>query len=89
MATAPENLTPPELARRWRVGVHRVLAWIQRGELPAWNAATNQLTGRPRYRVRRQDAETFELRRMIVPMPRAAREAATPAETLNWLGVRL
>ncbi len=35
MTSADETLIPSELARRWRVDVHRVLAWIKRGDLPA------------------------------------------------------
>ena len=83
-----DTLTPPELAREWRVDVHRILAWIKSGELAATNMAT-KLLGRPRYRIRRQDADAFERRRMVRPLPKPPRKVKTDAQLLDWLGVNL
>lgn len=82
------SLTPPQLAGEWRVDVHRVLAWIKSGELRAANLAT-RLSGRPRYRISREDAEAFWHRRMVVPLPKAPKGVKTPAQVLQWLGVNL
>lgn len=83
-----KTLTPAELAREWRVDVHRVLTWIRAGQLPAANLASNPL-GRPRYRIARADADDFWRSRMVKPMPRPPRQHKTPADKLAWLGVNL
>ena len=85
---AGRYLTPPEFAKLRGIDVHRVLAWIRSGELAAINVAST-LSGRPRYRIRPEDAEAFERRRLVLPMPSAAKRKRTPTETLAWLGVDL
>jgi hypothetical protein len=64
------KLTPPEIARDWGISPAKVIAWIQSGELRAFNAATSA-TGRPRYLVDRTDLEEFTARRSAAPTPRA------------------
>ncbi len=46
--TTGRGLTPNELARRYGVGVHKVLGWIGRGELRAVNVATDA-SARPQW----------------------------------------
>ena len=69
---SPDKLTPPELARRWRISPDKVLNWIRSGELRAMNAATKQ-TGRPRYLVDPSDVEAFEARRTVQQAPKSPR----------------
>ena len=59
------TITPPELAKRYRVNVDKILAWIRSGELPAINIASKP-GGRPRWRIRESDIELFEARRSAV-----------------------
>ena len=59
------KLTPAEIARRWGIKSHKVLAWIRSGELRAINAAET-MTGRPRYLVDVKDLAAFERAREVV-----------------------
>ncbi len=61
--------TVPELARRWRIGRTKVLAWIRGGHLPALNLAASTV-GRPRWRVSAEAVAEFERRRSGTPTPR-------------------
>ena len=61
-------LTLPEVARELRVRESKIKTWIVRGELTAVNVAERQ-SGRPRYRIRRSDLDTFLLSRTVVPPP--------------------
>lgn len=73
---AAATLTPPELAREWRVDVGKVLDLIKSGQLKAFNCAVNP-RGRPRYRIRREDVTAFESQRS----PAAAAKPATAPRT--------
>jgi excisionase family DNA binding protein len=59
---AREFITPPELAREYRVCVDTVYTWIRNGELRALNLAEHP-NGRPRYKIDRADIKAFEERR--------------------------
>lgn len=59
-------LTPPELAKRWRVSPDKILSMIGRGDLAAFNVASNP-AGRPRWRIRMADVEAFETGRAAAP----------------------
>jgi excisionase family DNA binding protein len=64
-------LTPKEISTLLRVKLDTVLAWIHRGELPAFNVAKRPST-RPRYRVRVSDFDAFLEKRaakVAVPCP--------------------
>ena len=65
---ARQKLTPPELARQWRIKPEKILAWIRSGELRAINVATEQ-RGRPRYLIEPDEVEAFEQRRAVVERP--------------------
>jgi hypothetical protein len=69
-------LSPPELARRWRVGVDKILALIVRGDLPgAFNGALHVGPGkRPRWKIPLATVEQFEAQRAAVPVKRDGRE---------------
>ena len=66
MIDIPPTLTPPEIARLWRIRVGKVLRWIRSGELCAFNVA-EKMGGRPKYRVSREDLELFKNRRSVQP----------------------
>ncbi len=77
----PATLSPAQVARRLGVGIHKVLAWIARGELAAVNVA-NRLGIRPRWRISAEALADFERRRSAVPptpAPKPRRKAAAPA----------
>ncbi len=58
--------SPPQLAKRYRVSVDKVVRWILAGELAAMNLATRP-GGRPRYKITQDAVAAFELRRSVVP----------------------
>jgi hypothetical protein len=57
------TVTPPELARRWRVKPERVCLWIKSGELRAFDVSSQPGVGRPRYRIPQDAIIEFENRR--------------------------
>ncbi len=64
-------LTPPAVARRYGVDVHRVLGWIRAGQLRAINVGDG--AQRPRFRVSAADLAIFEASRAAEPQPKARR----------------
>ncbi|MBX9792569.1 MAG: helix-turn-helix domain-containing protein [Pirellulales bacterium] len=56
-------LTPPEVAKLWRVRRETVLAWIKSGHLRAINVA--EPCRRPRYRIDPIDLAAFKERRTV------------------------
>jgi excisionase family DNA binding protein len=64
------TMTPPELARYWRVSPDKVLALIKSGQLRAFNVAA-KLSGRPRWRISEDAVLAFERARSAVPVPAA------------------
>lgn len=72
-------LTPPQIVRELGIRESKVALWIARGELIAVNVAEST-GGRPRWRIRRSDLETFLLRRQsqapVVPIRRRRRQDA-------------
>jgi hypothetical protein len=62
-------LSPPQLARRWGVGIEKILTLIVRGELPgAFNCALSTGPGkRARWKIPLKTVEEFERRRAAVP----------------------
>jgi hypothetical protein len=77
-------LTPPQLARKWKVGVQKILAWIHSGELRAVNLATRP-GGRPRYRICPEDVELFEQARSVSPTPKVARSPKKKPLPPGWV----
>ncbi len=64
--TEPDWVSPPELAKEWRVGPDKIAELIKSGELQAHNLATTR-TGRPRYRISRLAVERFLRSRLAIP----------------------
>ena len=57
------TLTPPELAKCWRVKAEKIIAWIRRGELRAFDVSATPGVGRPQYRIPIDAIVEFEQRR--------------------------
>jgi transposase len=77
MTTAPatpvrRKTTPPKLARRYGVDVHKIIRWIETGELRAMNLATTT-SGRPRWAIDEADIVAFEERRAAKPTVKPVR----------------
>jgi excisionase family DNA binding protein len=70
--TTRVSLTVPEVAKRYRVSEDKVRAWIIRGEMAAFNTATD-LCGRPRWVIPPEALEAFERRRAGGPLPKPAK----------------
>lgn len=70
----PKAVTPPELARRWRVNADKILGLIRDGELRAFNIAS-KASGRPRWRISEAAIEAFELRRSAVVPAKSTRRS--------------
>ena len=68
----PRGYTTADLAKRYRVSVDKVRAWINRGELAAVNTAT-ALCGRPRWVIPPEALAAFEQRRAGGPAPKPQR----------------
>ena len=64
--TTARNLTPPTIAKRYRVACETVVLWIRAGELPAINVARRGCR-RPRYRCSEADLADFEAGRQVQP----------------------
>ena len=60
---------PKEIAEKYSVSVDKVIAWIRRGELDAFDVGTNPGSQKPRYRISESALEAFELRRSVAPLP--------------------
>jgi hypothetical protein len=69
---ASRYLSPPEIARSRGVDAHKILAWIESGELKAVNLATST-SGRPRWKVSPADLAAFEASRSAGPQPKVSR----------------
>ena len=65
-------LSPPAIAKRFGIDVHKVILWIRKGELHATNLATTT-GGRPRWKVSPADLALFEAARAAGPQPRVVR----------------
>jgi hypothetical protein len=69
----PPALRVKDVANRLLVDPHRVLSWIRAGKLPGIDVSGGERK-RPRWRIRPEDLEAFELReRTGPPAPRTRR----------------
>ena len=60
-------LTVKDVAERYAVGLHTVLAWIRSGQLRAMNMGRTIAGRKPRWRIREADLEAFEVSRTQGP----------------------
>lgn len=84
MSDQIQTLTPPELARRWRVKPERVCAWIKSGELRAFDVSARPGVGRPRYRVPLDAVLEFENRRSAKQTKTTRRKAHKHPEIIEY-----
>ena len=56
-----------DVAKRYTVGAHTVLAWIRNGDLKAIDVSRVGSMGRPRYKITEQALAEFEKRRSTAP----------------------
>lgn len=82
VATDQRALTPPAVARRLAIGVHRVLSWIAAGELVAFNTGTNGK--RPRWKVFEADLAMFLASRRSQAAPKPAKRKRTKVEVIEF-----
>ena len=78
------TLTPPELARRWRVKPERIIAWIRAGELRAFNVASRPGVGKPRYRIPQDAIIEFENRRSAAQVKTTRRRRRQPVDVIEY-----
>ena len=70
MHSSDRMVTPPMVARYYRVKAEKVLGWIKSGQLRALNVSNGT---RPRYRIDPADLMVFEQRRAVVPPAKPVR----------------
>ena len=82
----PESFTTAEVAARWKTNRDKVLGFIRDGELPAINLSRG--SERPRFRIRREDLETFEKSRLVAsptkPTQRRRSANSSVKEYFSW-----
>jgi excisionase family DNA binding protein len=70
LRTKDRPLTVPEVATFLRVRPDKVLSWVRSGRLRGYNVAEKE-KGRPKYRVNREDLESFVQQRAVTqPAPK-------------------
>jgi len=77
-------LTVKQVAERYRVSQHRVLAWIQQRELKAVSVATRP-GGSPRWRIRESALEAFEALRSADPPPPPATKRHRNPDVIDFI----
>jgi excisionase family DNA binding protein len=78
-----QSLTPPQVAKLWRVSPDKVLTWIRSGELRAFNVAT-KLGARPAYRIEPEALDEFKARRNPKPQPKQKRSRKPSAGVIEF-----
>jgi hypothetical protein len=73
-----DSFTPNQLARRYGIGIHKVLGWIRSGELRAVNVAQDAAR-RPQWSILPEDLAAFENRRRAAPVVKPARRRKNAA----------
>ena len=63
---SPHYLTPPELAKLWRVSPEKIITMIRGGQLAAVNLAAAG-SSRPRFRISRDAIRNFEQGQAAIP----------------------
>ena len=79
-----QTVTPPELAKRWRVKPERVIAWIKSGELRAFDVSSRPGVGKPRYRIPQDAIIEFENRRSAAQVKTTRRMRQQPADVIEY-----
>ena len=77
-------LTPPELARRYRISPDKVRRWIMSGQLRAVDVSTRPGIGKPRWRIHPTDLLAFENSRTARPPAKTTRRRRRPADVIEY-----
>ena len=77
-------LTVREIAERYAVTEHGVLAWIRSGELRAINCGRRPGSKKPRWRITAKALAAFELLRTPSPPPPRTRRRKQSAEVVQF-----
>lgn len=73
------KLTVAAVAKRYGIGIKKVIAWIKSGELKAINVALKIDARKPRYLIDEADLEAFEQARRVIPeTPKVKRTSRPP-----------
>jgi hypothetical protein len=75
-------LTPPELARRWRVKPEKIVGFIRAGLLKAADLSSPG-SSRPRYRIDAASIAAFEAARSASPPSKGVRRKRMKASTVT------
>ncbi len=79
-----ESFTPPELAKKWRVGLWKVMGYIKDRKLRALNFSHGK---QPRFRILASDVESFEKRiGTKAPPPKPVKRPRGRAKTMRPVG---
>ncbi|MHC4404506.1 MAG: helix-turn-helix domain-containing protein [Planctomycetota bacterium] len=78
------KLTPPQVAKRYRVNSETVIGWIKSGQLRAIDVSKNPGVGRPRYRIDPTDLIAFENRRLAVSPPKVSRRRRQAGSVIEF-----
>lgn len=70
-------ITPRQIARQRGISPEKVLGWIRRGELRAYDLSSRP-GGRPRWHIRPADLERFDQGRLAQPVDPAPRRRRRP-----------
>ena len=74
------------LAERYGVTEHTVLAWIKSGEMKAINVGRSPKAKKPRWRVSKEALDAFEeLRSPIVAQPKTRRRSKKPNDVIPFI----
>lgn len=76
-------LSPPEVAKMLRVSHAKILGWIATGDLRASDVASHR-GQRPRWRISRDDLDSFLNRRAATPPPKAARRRRREGDVIQF-----
>jgi excisionase family DNA binding protein len=84
-SNTPASLTVADVARRYRVGEHTILRWINSGQLLAVNVGRSPGARKPRWRISEQALADFEAaRRTTAPPPPRTRRRQRPADVIEF-----
>lgn len=81
---AEHALTPPEVAKRYRVSPDKVRAWILAGQLRAVDVSARPGVGRPRWRIHPADLIAFETSRTAAPPVKPTRRRRKAADVIEY-----
>jgi hypothetical protein len=79
LADLPRYLTPPQLAELWGCKPEKILGFIRRGQLRAFDLSEHPGVGRPRWRISAAAVAEFEANRAAIVPPKRTRRKRDPA----------